>query len=68
MRTILARVGPDQRRVLHLALVVGLNGERLAAALHCTPGNARVRLYRAVAALRAAWTGPDAPPVEGSLP
>jgi RNA polymerase sigma factor (sigma-70 family) len=54
---ILAHVSADDRRVLQLAVLHGLNGEALARELGIKPGAARVRLHRALNRLRQAWTG-----------
>jgi RNA polymerase sigma factor (sigma-70 family) len=54
---ILAHVSADDRRVLQLAVLHGLNGEALARELGVKPGAARVRLHRALNRLRQAWTG-----------
>lgn len=54
MRQSLARLKEDQRRVLELRYFKGLDGEELAMALGApTSGAARVRLARALQALRA---------------
>jgi RNA polymerase sigma factor (sigma-70 family) len=50
---LLAQVSGDDRRVLELAILYELDGERLGAALGITPGAARVRLHRALHRLRA---------------
>ncbi len=52
---ILAHVSDDDRQVLRLAVLHGMNGKELAQALGVTPGAARVRLHRALNRLRAAW-------------
>ena len=54
---ILAHVSANDRRVLQLAVLHGLNGEGLAQELGIKPGAARVRLYRALNRLREAWPG-----------
>jgi RNA polymerase sigma factor (sigma-70 family) len=54
---ILAHVSADDRRVLQLAVLHGLNGEALAQELGIKPGAARVRLHRALNRLRQAWPG-----------
>jgi len=53
---LLALVSEDDRRVLELAVLHELNGDRLAGALGTSPGAARVRLHRALGRLRAALT------------
>jgi RNA polymerase sigma factor (sigma-70 family) len=45
----------DERRVVRLFAGGGLDGTALAAALHVTPGAARVRLHRALVHLRRVW-------------
>jgi RNA polymerase sigma factor (sigma-70 family) len=54
---ILAHVSANDRRVLQLAVLHGLNGEGLAQELGIKPGAARVRLHRALNRLREAWPG-----------
>lgn len=49
---LLACVSDDDRRVLTLAILRGLDGEALARELGTTPGAARVRLHRALRRLR----------------
>lgn len=49
---LLAAVSPDDARVLRLAIMKGLDGMALAAALGVSPGAARVRLHRALNRLR----------------
>jgi RNA polymerase sigma-70 factor (ECF subfamily) len=51
---LLGLVSEDDRRVLELAVLHELNGDRLAGALGTSPGAARVRLHRALGRLRAA--------------
>jgi len=53
---LLGLVSEDDRRVLELAVLHELNGDRLAGALGTSPGAARVRLHRALGRLRAALT------------
>jgi RNA polymerase sigma-70 factor (ECF subfamily) len=48
----LARVNAEERQVLHLRYFENLSHEEIAVCLHITLGNARVRLYRAIAALK----------------
>ena len=49
----LARISPDERRAIEFRYYQGLDGEELAAALGVsTPGAARVRVCRALQALR----------------
>ena len=49
----LARISPDERRAIEFRYYQGLDGEELAAALGAsTPGAARVRVCRALQALR----------------
>jgi RNA polymerase sigma factor (sigma-70 family) len=56
VRQALSRLEAGQRRVLELRYFEGLDGEELAAALGApTAGAARVRLARALQALRAAF-------------
>jgi RNA polymerase sigma-70 factor (ECF subfamily) len=45
----------EQRRLILLFASGSLDGDRLAASLNVTPGAARVRLHRALAALRQVW-------------
>jgi RNA polymerase sigma factor (sigma-70 family) len=54
---MLACVSAEDRRVLHLAILLDLSGEAVAQELGITPGAARVRLHRALNRLRAAWPG-----------
>lgn len=49
---LLAAISPDDARVLRLAIMNGLDGAALAAALGVSPGAARVRLHRALNRLR----------------
>lgn len=49
---LLALLSPDDQRVVRLAVLHDLDGDALAAALHITPGAARVRLHRALKRLR----------------
>lgn len=51
---LLAHVPEEDRQVLRLAVISDLDGEALARALGISPGNARVRLHRALKRLRAA--------------
>ena len=50
----LACLAENDRVVVQHAVLHGMDGEELAAALHTTPGAARVRLHRALNRLRAA--------------
>jgi RNA polymerase sigma factor (sigma-70 family) len=52
---LLALVSPGDRRVLQLAILSDLDGEKLARALGTTPVAARVRRHRAMNRLRDAW-------------
>ncbi len=54
VETLLAQVGPDDARILRLAILNGLDGDRLSKALGISPGAARVRLHRALNRLRVA--------------
>ena len=45
----------DERRIVRLFALNNLDGAAMAAALHVTPGAARVRLHRALAHLRQVW-------------
>lgn len=54
VETLLAQVGPDDARILRLAILNGLDGDRLSQALGISPGAARVRLHRALNRLRVA--------------
>jgi RNA polymerase sigma-70 factor (ECF subfamily) len=64
IRQALARLDDEQRRIIKLRYFEGLDGEELARALNApTAGAARVRLARALQALRAAF---GASPDEGS--
>ena len=54
----LSRIGPGERHVLELRYYQGLDGEQLAGALGgLTPGAARVRVCRALQALRTQFLG-----------
>jgi RNA polymerase sigma factor (sigma-70 family) len=55
LSTALALLSVDERRVIRLFSGCSLNGDALAAALHVTPGTARVRLHRALTHLRRVW-------------
>jgi RNA polymerase sigma factor (sigma-70 family) len=55
VNAMMAGVSPDDQRVLRLAILHGLDGEALAAALGCNPGAARVRLHRALNRLRTSY-------------
>lgn len=55
VQEILALVSDSDADVLRLAIVDGLNTEQLARRLAVNAGAARVRLYRALKRLRAAW-------------
>lgn len=61
IRQALDRLGKEQRRILELRYFEGLDGEELARALDApTAGAARVRLARALQALRAVFgASPD---------
>lgn len=49
----LARISPDERRAIEFRYYRGLDGQELAAALEVsTPGAARVRVWRALQAIR----------------
>lgn len=52
---LLELVGPDDRRVLELAVLGDLDGAQLGRVLGISPGAARVRLSRAITRLRAAY-------------
>lgn len=52
---LLAPLSPEDRRVVVLAKVVGMNGDELARALGTTPTTARQRLFRALNNLRLVW-------------
>lgn len=52
---ILALVSEEDRKVLRLSVLHGLNGEELARELGIKPGAARVRFHRALNRLRGAW-------------
>jgi RNA polymerase sigma factor (sigma-70 family) len=52
---LLTLVGPDDQRVLRLAVLGGLESSRLGQALGISPGAARVRLTRALTRLRRAY-------------
>lgn len=54
IRDLLARLPPDQTRVLELRLA-GLTGAEIAAVLGASPGAVRVAHHRAAARLRAIW-------------
>ncbi len=45
----------DERRIVRLFAQCYLDGDAMAAALHVTPGAARVRLHRVLAHLRRVW-------------
>jgi RNA polymerase sigma factor (sigma-70 family) len=45
----------DERRIIRMFAQSNLDGDAMAAALHVTPGAARVRLHRALAHLRRVW-------------
>jgi RNA polymerase sigma-70 factor (ECF subfamily) len=51
----LALLSVDERRIIRLFCGCSLDGEAMAAALHVTPGAARVRLHRALTHLRRVW-------------
>ena len=55
LATALALLSVDERRVIQLFSNNYLDGDALAAALHLSPGAARVRLHRALAHLRRVW-------------
>jgi RNA polymerase sigma-70 factor (ECF subfamily) len=55
VNAILSGVSPDDGHILRLAILHGLDGEALGAALNVTPGAARVRLHRALNRLRASY-------------
>lgn len=59
-RELLALVAPDDRQVLQLAIIDGLDGHELAERLGVTPGTARMRLHRALTRLRVAWAEREA--------
>lgn len=48
----LARLSPDDRMIIELAVIHDLNGEAIAAQLGIRPGAARMRLHRALGRLR----------------
>src|SRR5579871_822550 len=52
LETALSRLAPDQRVVLVLSRFHGLPYDEIARIIHCSPGAARVRLHRAMNALR----------------
>jgi len=54
LRRALARLGDDQRRLIVLRYVDGLDTEALSAVLGCSAGTLAVRHHRALRALRAA--------------
>jgi RNA polymerase sigma-70 factor (ECF subfamily) len=51
----LAQLRPADREVILMRAMLDLDYDGIGRALHCTPGAARVRLHRALAALRAQW-------------
>ena len=51
----LALLPPADREMLRLCASGDLDGDFMAAALHVTPGAARVRLHRALTRLRRVW-------------
>ena len=53
--TLLMLVGEEDRRILHLAVLAGMDGAALGRALGVKPATARVRLHRALDRLREAW-------------
>lgn len=53
--SLLALVSEADQRVLRLAILHDLSGDRLAQALGVKPGAARVQLHRAITRLRDAW-------------
>ncbi len=55
LQAAMDQVAPAHREVLLLRTSMDLSHSELARELGCTPGAARVRLHRAVAALRGAW-------------
>ncbi len=57
---LLNLVGPDDRRVLELAVLGDLDGNQLGRELGISPGAARVRLSRAITRLRAAYNEREA--------
>ncbi len=56
-----AELHPRQRAALHARFALGLDAAEIAARLDTTPGNVRVVLHRAVAALRKTLAGRFAP-------
>jgi DNA-directed RNA polymerase specialized sigma24 family protein len=63
---LVAPLSPAARHVVRLGIIAGLQGDVLASALHCSPGAARVRLFRALRQLRAAWVQPTDSNAEGN--
>jgi RNA polymerase sigma-70 factor (ECF subfamily) len=55
-------LSPIDRRAVELRVVRECSFEVVAAELGCSEGAARVRVSRALAALRRAWTGPSLAP------
>jgi RNA polymerase sigma-70 factor (ECF subfamily) len=52
---LLSLVGPEDAQLLNLALLQNWDASSLAAMMGTSPGNARVRVHRALSRLRAAW-------------
>ena len=55
LTTALMLLSVDERRIIRLFAQCNLDGDAMAAALHVTPGTARVRLHRVLAHLRRVW-------------
>jgi RNA polymerase sigma-70 factor, ECF subfamily len=53
----LARLAPEQREVLIMAVVLGMSYEDIAAALDCAEGTAKSKVFRARRTLRAMLLG-----------
>jgi RNA polymerase sigma-70 factor (ECF subfamily) len=55
----MARLAPEQREALVMAVVLGLPYEAIAAAAGCTEGTAKSRVFRARRQLRAMLLGEE---------
>jgi RNA polymerase sigma-70 factor (ECF subfamily) len=57
---LLSQLSADDRRIIELNILHEMNGNEVAQALGISPGNARVRLHRALSRLRPIWLEQEA--------
>ena len=64
----MARLAPDQREALTMAVVLGMSYEEIAAVINCAEGTAKSKVFRARQRLRAMLLGEERQADEASAP